>query len=64
LISATARSSLSAAMSTATTVPPSAPMIPAVARPIPLAAAVMSATLPSKRTRRPPQAAAGVGPLA
>src|SRR6058998_1999556 len=36
-------------VSTATTVPPSALMISAVARPIPLAAAVMRATRPSKR---------------
>src|SRR5258705_1777532 len=36
-------------VSTATTVPPSALMISAVARPMPLAAAVMSATRPSKR---------------
>src|SRR5216683_7121114 len=44
LIASTVASSLVLSVSTATTIPPSAPMMSAVARPMPLAAAVMSAT--------------------
>src|SRR5437773_1511238 len=48
-MAATASLSRPSSLSTAATVPPSAQMISAVARPIPLAAAVMSATRPSNR---------------
>ena len=43
--SRTVRSSRSSLLSTATTIPPSRAMMSAVARPMPLAAAVISATL-------------------
>src|SRR5215510_10533123 len=48
-IAATASLSRPSSLSTRATVPPSAQMMSAVARPIPLAAAVMSATRPSNR---------------
>src|SRR5262245_18951568 len=48
-MAATASFRRPSSLSTAATVPPSAQMMSAVARPIPLAAAVMSATRPSNR---------------